>query len=46
VNKEEEADPEEWEFEPKHEPEMPSQHFALKWTGDGYKVGVESWGLP
>jgi hypothetical protein len=44
VDEEEEADPEEREFEP--EPEMPSQHFAHGSTGVGYEEGVESWGLP
>jgi hypothetical protein len=42
----EEANPEEREFEPKPEPEMPSQHFARGSTGAGYEAGVGSWGLP
>jgi hypothetical protein len=40
----EEADPEEREFEP--ELEMPSQHFAYGSTRLGYEARVESWGLP
>jgi hypothetical protein len=38
VDKEEEVDPEEREFEPKPEPEMPSNHFARGSTGDGYEA--------
>jgi hypothetical protein len=40
----EEADPEEREFEP--ELEMPSQHFAHGSIRLGYEARVESWGLP
>jgi hypothetical protein len=46
INLDEEIDPEEWEFEPKAEPEMPPAHFAHGLTGVGYKAGLESWGMP
>jgi hypothetical protein len=44
MDEEEEANPEEQEFEP--EPEMSSQHFAHGSTGVEYEAGVELWGLP
>jgi hypothetical protein len=44
MDEEEEADPEEREFEP--ETEMPSQHFAHGSTRAGYEARVETWGLP
>jgi hypothetical protein len=43
---EEEADPEEREFEPKPKPDLPPSDFAHGSTGAGYKAGVESWGMP
>jgi hypothetical protein len=46
INLDEEVDPEEREFEPKAEPEMPPAHFAHDSTGAGYEVGLESWGMP
>jgi hypothetical protein len=46
ITLEEEVDPEEREFEPEAEPEMPPAHFAHGSTGAGYEVGMESWGMP
>jgi hypothetical protein len=46
INLDEEEDPEEREFEPESEPEMPPAHFAHGLTGAGYEVGLESWGMP
>jgi hypothetical protein len=46
VNIDEETDPEEREFEPGPEPEMPPAHFAHSSTGAGYEAGLESWGMP
>jgi hypothetical protein len=46
INLDEEVDPEEREFEPEAEPEMPLAHFAHGSTGAGYEAGLESWGMP
>jgi hypothetical protein len=46
INLDEEDDPEEREFEPKAELEMPLAHFAHGSNGAGYKAGLESWGMP
>jgi hypothetical protein len=46
INLDEEDDPEEREFEPEAEPEMPPAHFAHGSTGAGYEAGLESWGMP
>jgi hypothetical protein len=46
VNLDEEEDPEEREFKPEAEPEMPPAHFAHGSTGAGYEAGLESWGMP
>jgi hypothetical protein len=46
ITLEEEVDPEEREFEPEAEPEMPPAHFAHSLTGTGYEARVESWGMP
>jgi hypothetical protein len=46
INLDEEDDPEEQEFEPEAEPEMPSAHFAHGLTRAGYEAGLESWGMP
>jgi hypothetical protein len=46
INLDEEDDPEEQEFEPEAEPEMPPAHFAHGLTGAGYEAGLESWGMP
>jgi hypothetical protein len=46
INLDEEIDPEEREFEPEAEPEMPAAHFAHDLTGAGYEAGLESWGMP
>jgi hypothetical protein len=46
INLDEEVDPEEREFEPEAEPEMPPTHFAHGSTGAGYEAGLESWGMP
>jgi hypothetical protein len=46
ISLDEEVDPEEWEFEPKAEPEMPPAHFAYSSTRAGYEAGLESWGVP
>jgi hypothetical protein len=43
INLDEEDDPEEREFEPEAEPEMPPAHGS---TRAGYEVGLESWGMP
>jgi hypothetical protein len=43
ITLEEEVDPEELEFEPEAEPEMPPAHFAHSSTGAGYEAGMESW---
>jgi hypothetical protein len=46
ITLEEEVNPEEREFEPEAEPEMPPAHFAHGSTGAGYEAGLESWGMP
>jgi hypothetical protein len=46
ITLDEEVDPDEREFEPEAEPEMPPAHFAHCSTGAGYEAGIESWGLP
>jgi hypothetical protein len=46
INLDEENDPEEREFEPEAEPEMPPAHFAHSLTGARYEAGLESWGMP
>jgi hypothetical protein len=46
INLDEEVDPEEREFKPEAEPEMPPSHFAHGSTGAGYEAGLESWGMP
>jgi hypothetical protein len=46
ITLEEEVDPEEQEFEPEAEPEMPPAHFAHGSTGARYEAGMESWGMP
>jgi hypothetical protein len=46
ITLDEEVDPEEREFEPEAEPEMPLAHFAHGSTGAGYEAGLESWGMP
>jgi hypothetical protein len=46
INLDEEIDPEEREFEPEAEPEMPPAHFTHGSTGAGYEAGLESWGMP
>jgi hypothetical protein len=46
ITLDEEVDPEEREFEPEVEPEMPPAHLAHGSTGAGYEVGIESWGMP
>jgi hypothetical protein len=46
ITLDEEVDPEEREFEPEAEPEMPLAHFAHGSTGAGYEPGLESWGMP
>jgi hypothetical protein len=46
VNLDEEVDPEEREFKPEAELEMPPAHFAHGSTGAGYEAGLESWGMP
>jgi hypothetical protein len=46
ITLEEEVDPEEREFEPEAEPEMPLPHFTHGLTGAGYEAGMESWGMP
>jgi hypothetical protein len=46
ITLEEEVDPEEREFEPEAEPEMPPAHFAHGSTRAGYEAGMESWGMP
>jgi hypothetical protein len=46
ITLDEEVDPEEREFEPKAEPEMPPAQFTHGSTGAGYEAGIESWGMP
>jgi hypothetical protein len=46
ITLDEEVDPEEQEFEPEAEPEMPPAHFVHGSTGAGYEAGLESWGMP
>jgi hypothetical protein len=46
INLDEKVNPEEREFEPKAEPEMPPAYFAHGSTGAGYEAGLESWGVP
>jgi hypothetical protein len=46
ITLDEEVDPEEREFEPEAEPEMPPAYFAHGSTGAGYEAGMESWGMP
>jgi hypothetical protein len=46
ITLDEEVNPEEREFEPEAEPEMPPAHFAHGSTGAGYEAGLESWGMP
>jgi hypothetical protein len=46
ITLDEEDDPEEREFKPEAEPEMPPAHFAHGSTGAGYEAGLESWGMP
>jgi hypothetical protein len=46
ITLDEEVDPEEREFEPEAEPEMPPAHFAHGSTAAGYEAGMESWGMP
>jgi hypothetical protein len=46
ITLEEEVDPEEREFKPEAELEMPPPHFAHGSTRAGYEAGVESWGMP
>jgi hypothetical protein len=46
ITLEEEVDPEEREFEPEAESEMPLAHFAHGSTGAGYEAGMQSWGMP
>jgi hypothetical protein len=41
INLDEEVDPEEREFKPEAEPEMPPAHFAHGSTGAGYEAGLE-----
>jgi hypothetical protein len=45
ITLEEEVDPEEREFKPEAEPEMPPPHFAHGSTRVRYEAGVESWGM-
>jgi hypothetical protein len=45
INLDEEVDPEDREFEPKAEPEMPPAHFAHGSTGAGYEADLKSWGM-
>jgi hypothetical protein len=40
------VDPEEREFEPEAEPEMPPAYFAHGSTGARYEAGIELWGMP
>jgi hypothetical protein len=46
INLDEEDDPEEREFEPEAELEMPPAHFAHGSTRARYEAGLESWGMP
>jgi hypothetical protein len=46
ITLDEKVDPEEREFEPEVEPEMPQAHFAHGSTEVGYEAGLESWGMP
>jgi hypothetical protein len=46
ITLDEEVDPEEREFEPEAEPEMPLAHLAHGSTGARYEAGIESWGMP
>jgi hypothetical protein len=46
INLDEEVDPEERDFEPEAEPEMPPAQFAHGSTGARYEAGLESWGMP
>jgi hypothetical protein len=46
ITLEEEVDPEEREFEPEAEPEMPLAQFARGSTRARYEAGMESWGMP
>jgi hypothetical protein len=46
ITLDEEVYPEEREFEPDAEPEMPPAHFAHSSTGARYEAGLESWGMP
>jgi hypothetical protein len=46
ITLDEEVDPEEWEFEPEAEPEMPLAHFVHSSTRARSEVGMESWGMP
>jgi hypothetical protein len=46
ITLDEEVNPEEREFEPEAEPEIPPAHFAHGSTGAGYEAGMESWGMP
>jgi hypothetical protein len=46
INLDEEVNPEEREFEPEAESEMPPAHFAHGSTRVGYEVGIESWIMP
>jgi hypothetical protein len=41
ITLDEEVDPEEREFEPEAEPEMPPTHFAHGSTGFGYEAGMD-----
>jgi hypothetical protein len=46
INLDEKVDPEEREFKPEAEPEMPPAHLAHGSTGARYEAGLESWGMP
>jgi hypothetical protein len=46
ISLDEEVDPEEREFKPEAEPEMPPAHFAHGSIGARYEAGLESWGMP
>jgi hypothetical protein len=46
INLDEEDDPEERDFEPEVEPEIPPPHFAHGSTGAGCEAGLESWRMP